>query len=207
MTGALPEPLDVDLDAWDAWSPHEAARHLEALTAPWYVTAGWALDLFLGAQTRVHDDLEIGVPERRFAEVQEALASFEIVVIGDGAAWAATEAALVEYHQTWVREPGGPWRVDVFREPWDADRWIFRRDPRIHQPAASAVSRTADGIPFLRPEIVLLFKAKAQRPKDEVDFTTFLPHLDNNRREWLRDALMLVHPGHAWLERLPQTEP
>ena len=91
MAGALPEPLDVDLDAWDAWSPHEAARHLEELAAPWYVTAGWALDLFLGAQTREHDDLEIGVPSQRFAEVREALAGFEFVVIGDGKAWPMTE--------------------------------------------------------------------------------------------------------------------
>jgi len=66
---------------------------------------------------------------------------------------------------------------------------------------------TSDGIPYARPEVVLLFKAKASRPKDEVDFTTILPHLDSSRRAWLGDALMLVHPGHAWLERLSLTEP
>ena len=83
MAGALPDPLDVDLEAWDAWSPHEAARHLETLTAPWYVAAGWALDLFLGRRAREHDDLEIGVPAHRFAEVRAALAGLEFVV-GDG---------------------------------------------------------------------------------------------------------------------------
>jgi hypothetical protein len=34
-----------------------------------YVAAGWALDLFLGRQTRPHEDLEIGVPADRFDEV------------------------------------------------------------------------------------------------------------------------------------------
>ena len=203
----MDQPLDLDLENWDAWSPGEAARCLEGLSVPWYVSAGWALDLFLGRETREHADLEIGVPAHRFAEVREALAGFEIVVIGDGAAWPVTETTLAEYHQTWVREPGGPWRVDVFREPWDADRWTFRRDPRIQQPAAGVVSRTADGIPYLRPEIVLLFKAKALRPKDELDFATVLPRLDSGSREWLRDALSLVHPGHAWVARLSQTEP
>ncbi len=203
MARALPEPLDVDLDAWDAWSPHEAAWHLEELAAPWYVAAGWALDLFLAAQTREHDDLEIGVPSQRFAEVREALAGFEFVVIGDGNAWPMTESTLSTHHQTWVRErDGGPWRVDVMREPWDGDAWICRRDPRIRLQAADLISRTADGIPYLQPEVVLLFKAKAVRPKDELDFAAVLPHLESSRRLWLRDALTLVHPEHAWLESL-----
>ena len=202
MADALPEPLDLDLDAWDAWSPHEAARHLEALTAPWYVTAGWALDLFLGVQTREHPDLEIGVPEHRFAEVREVLSGFELVAVGDGQAWALSEESLTTYRQTWVREPGGPWRVDVMREPWDGDTWVFRRDAMVRLHAASLISRTADGIPYLQPEVVLLFKAKVVRPKDEVDFAAVLPHLGSNRRSWLRDALTLVHPGHAWLESL-----
>jgi hypothetical protein len=203
MARALPESLDVDLDAWDAWSPDEASRQLESLTAPWYVTAGWGLDLFLGAQTREHADLEIGVPAHRFAAVRDALASMEFVVIGGGKAWPMTESALSTHHQTWVRDGnGGPWRVDVMREPWEGDTWICRRDPRIRLQAASLISRTTDGIPYLQPEVILLFKAKAVRPKDDVDFAAVLPHLESSRRVWLRDALTLVHPEHAWLESL-----
>ena len=93
------------------------------------------------------------------------------------------------------REPDGPWRVDVMREQWDGDTWICRRDPRIRVHAATLISRTPDGIPYLQPEIVLLFKAKAVRPKDELDFAEVLPHLDGNRRLWLRDALGLCTPG------------
>ena len=196
------EPLDLDLDAWDAWTPGEAAQRLEGLAAPWYVTAGWALDLFLGRQTREHDDLEIGVPSHRFAEVREALAGFELVVVGGGLAWPLSEETLSTHHQTWVREPGGSWRLDVFRDPWEDDVWTFRRYPRIRLPAASLISRTSDGIPYAQPEVALLFKAKATRPKDEADFATVLPLLDAHRRLWLRDALALAHPGHAWLESL-----
>ena len=197
------EALDVSLDSWEAWSPAEAAQRLGGLSAPWYVAAGWALDLFLGRQTREHDDLEIGVPADRFAEVPEALADLEFVVIGDGKPWPMTRSTLSTHHQTWVRErDGGPWRVDVMREPWDGDTWIFRRDPRIRLSTAGLVARTPDGIPYAQPEVVLLFKAKATRPKDDLDFETVLPHLDVDRRTWLRDALELVHPGHRWLGAL-----
>ena len=204
MADAAPESIDVDLDAWDAWTPHEAALHLAALRAPWYVAAGWALDLFLGRQTREHDDLEIGVPAHRFAEVREALEGFELVVVGDGKAWPATESTLATHRQTWVRErAGGPWRLDVFREPGDDDDvWVLARDPRIRLSAGSLIAYTAGGIPYARPDVVLLLKANASRPKDEVDFATTLPHLDAGRRAWLRQALALVHPAHRWLEVL-----
>jgi len=196
-------PVDLDLDAWDAWNPTEAARHLEGLAAPWYLVGGWALDLFVGRQIREHDDLEIGVPARRFPEVREALAGFELVVVGGDRTWPATESTLAAHHQTWVREPeGGPWRMDILREPWDGDVWMFRRDQRIRLPAERLISHTSDGIPYAPPEVVLLFKAKATRPKDERDFATLLPHLDADRRSWLHDALELVHPEHPWLEAL-----
>ena len=143
------------------------------------------------------------MPAHRFGEVRHALAGFELVVVGEGKAWPMTESTLSTYHQTWVRERDGrPWRVDVFREPWDGDVWICRRDSRIRLPAAGLILRTSDGIPYARPEVVLLFKAKAARPKDEVDFATTMPHLDAGRRAWLRDALAVIHPEHRWLEAL-----
>jgi hypothetical protein len=55
------------------------------------------------------------------------------------------------------------------------------------------------GVPILNPAIVLLFKAKAPRPKDEHDFRALLPALSDPRLAWLRAALERCHPGHAWL--------
>jgi Aminoglycoside-2''-adenylyltransferase len=199
----LVRPLNISLDGWQAWSPREAADRLSGVSAPWYVAAGWALDLFLGRQTREHDDLEIGVPAHRFPEIRAALRDYELFVVGDGQAWPLTESTLAAHRQTWVREADGPWRLDVFREPWEDDVWAFRHDARIHLTEATLVAHTHDGIPFLQPEVVLLFKARAAaRPKDESDFATVLPHLGGSRRQWLRDALALVHPGHPWLETL-----
>jgi hypothetical protein len=82
------------------------------------------------------------------------------------------------------------------------DEWVCHRDPRVRLPLAAAVGVTADGIPYLRPEIVLLLKAKARRPKDEADLEAFLPRLDGPARRWLADALATLHPGHTWLRRL-----
>jgi hypothetical protein len=179
------------------------------VAAPWYVAAGWAIDLFLGGRRREHEDLEVAVPGARFGEVADALAGLEIFVIGTPENGLATpfaevdEEALADTHQTWVREPAtGLWRLDVFREPSAGDTWLCRRDERITMPYDRVIEHTRDGIPYGRPEIVLLFKAKHARPKDDDDLAAVLPHLAPERRRWLADALDLVHPGHRWLAEL-----
>jgi hypothetical protein len=197
------EPFDPDVSRWDAWHPAEVARRLADIGAPWAVIAGWSLDLFRGEQTREHEDLEIGIPQTDFAAVRGRLADFELYALVDGKAVVATQEALAAGHQTWVREPATRiWRLDVIREPWDGDTWICRRDPRLRLPREELIAHTADGIPYQRPEIALLFKAKRTRDKDRVDFDSVLPLLDDDARSWLRNALELVHPGHEWLAAL-----
>jgi hypothetical protein len=188
-----------DLDAWDAWPPRIMADRLAGVSAPWCVAAGWALDLFRGTQSRAHGDLEIAVPASRFAEIAVRFADCEFFVAHDGKVHPASAETLRLGQQTWARErSSGKWRFDVFREPHDGDTWICRRDERIRRPYASVIHHDADGIPYLAPEIVLLFKAKGLRAKDATDFQGALPLLDGEQRRWLNDALALVHPAHPW---------
>jgi hypothetical protein len=194
-----------DVTAWAAWRPEEVARRFAEVEAPWCVAAGWAISLFLGYEHREHEDLEVAVPADGFGEIARRLGGYEFFVIGDGEAWPLASAGEMfdEHHQTWVREPAtGWWRLDVFREPAEGETWICRRDERIRLPYERVIARTSEGIPYARPEIVLLFKAKAARPKDEDDLTAVLPRLDPEARRWLIDALGIVHPGHRWLETL-----
>jgi hypothetical protein len=200
-------PIDPDVSKWDAWRPERVPSLLEGVEAPWYVAAGWAIDLFLGGQHREHKDLEIAVPNSRFDEVAEVLDGLEVFVItGPHQATPLTEARdrLEETHQTWVREPAtGLWRFDVFREPSDGDTWICRRDQRIRLPYDELIEWTEDGIPYGRPEVILLYKAKhAHRERDQGDFAAVLPLLEPERRRWLAEALQIAHPGHSWLAEL-----
>jgi hypothetical protein len=196
-----------DFADWESWRPEQVAELLAGVDLPWYVAAGWAIDLFLGGDFREHYDLEVAVPNSRFDELAEVLAPFEVVLItGPWEATPLSEARdrLWDTHQTWIREPAtGKWHVDFFREPSDGDTWIYRREPAIRLPYERVIEWTDDGIPYGRPEIVLLFKAKhAAEAKNRADFEATLPRLERDRREWLRDALERVHPGHPWLVEL-----
>jgi hypothetical protein len=195
--------FEPDVGLWEPWTPAELAEQLEHVEATWYVLGGWALDLFQGRVSRPHEDLEIGVPDNEFGALRDALGGLELFAVGEGRAWPPTESALAAHRQTWAREPAsGLWRVDVIRERWDGDVWVFARDTRIRVVRDELILRTGDGIPYIRPDVALLFKAKAPRPKDEIDFAAVLPLLGDTSREWLADGLALVHPGHAWLVAL-----
>jgi hypothetical protein len=191
----------LDVDDWDAWQPARVAELFAGVEAPWCVAAGWAIELFLGDRSREHEDLEVAVPRPRFGELAARFGGLELYVpLGEGRL--GPFDADSESHQTWVREPGGPWRLDVFREPADGDTWICRRDASIRMRYDELIEWTADGIPYMRPDVVLLFKAKHAREKDGGDFEAAAPRLGAERRDSLRCWLELVHPGHRWLERL-----
>ena len=189
---------------WAPWSPQEVASRLEQVNVPWGFIGGWALDLFRGSVSREHEDVEIAIPKAGFAAIVEALREFEFLVVGAGRKWPISDqAALRMTHQTWVRDPStGSNKLDVFREPHDGEFWICRRDRSIRLPYADLFQRTKDGLPYTIPEVVLLFKAKDARPKDESDLEGVMPLLSSSSRRWLRDALARVHPGHAWLSRI-----
>ncbi len=199
------------LDArWSScWTPNEVARRLAGLGTPWYVAGGWALDLFRGRQTRPHADIEIAVPAAGFPEVRRRFPGHVFDAAGSGHIWeGAPPEALAAVHQTWLRDPAtGNYLLDVFREPHDADTWVCRRDEAIRLPYGDIVHHTRDGIPYLAPELVLLFKAKHARAKDGADFEATVPHMAPAQRKTLAGLLARVHPGHPWASALHRPGP
>ena len=116
-------------------------------------------------------------------------------------AWSG-EALEIGLHQNnlWCRRTSdGPWQLDVTIGEGDDEGWMYRRDPRIRFPWAEAVLRTANGIPYLAPDLQLLFKAKNPRAKDDLDAQVVIPELDQMRRDRLRWMLPSSHPWHARL--------
>jgi hypothetical protein len=186
------------------WIPGEVAQRLAGVAAPWCVAAGWALELFRGTQTREHGDIEIAIPAATFPEVRERFAGYAFDAVGSGRIWEnAAPDELAATHQTWLREPAtGNYLLDVFREPHDGATWICRHDETIRLPYSEIIHRTPDGIPYLAPELVLLFKAKHARPKDQADFVETIPHLTPAQRTALAGLLARAHPGHRWLANL-----
>ena len=190
--------------AWCPWTPEQTFSQLAGVEVPWCIVGGWAIDLWLGKQTRVHGDIEIAISRNGFAAIRDHLAAFKFHVVGDDEVHGLPADGMPprDCHQTWVLdESADAWRIDVMLEPGDEHTWVFRRDTRIKAPRKRMMD-SRYSIPFLKPEGVLLYKAKAHRDKDEADFTACLARMPADSRAWLSSSLDVVHCGHPWIERL-----
>ena len=136
----------------------------------------------------------------------DAGGGYEFFVAGREGIWPVDGAgpAYFEYQQTMVRDPSsGKRRADVMRIPDDGANWICSPDRSIHCPYDDAVAVTPDGVPYLRPEKVLLFKGLQTRPKDQADFEAAAPFLSTESRRWLAAALAHAKgDDHAWIPAL-----
>jgi hypothetical protein len=169
----------------------------------WWIAGGWAVEA-AGGRRRRHEDTDLAVLRDEVELVRERFSDYHL--------WEANSGTLRPLvpgdelregpEQLWVRRDATePWVLDVVLTPTDGDEWLYKRDHRIRRPL-SEIGLDVDGIPYLRPSIVLLYKARLQRPKDEADFVSLLPHLDGDERAWLDDALALVAPEHPWRRAL-----
>ena len=80
--------------------------------------------------------------------------------------------------------------------------WIFRRDERIRYSFEKMKFVHIEDIPYLSPEVVLLYKAKDTRAKDQEDFLRVVDFLSSEEKKWLQTAIQLHMPHHKWLELL-----
>jgi len=199
--------LAEHLKPWAALTPTEAVEVLAETMVPWWIVGGWTIDLFVGRQTRQHDDLDVVFLRCDQIAAQGILAGWDLWAAdppGTLRPWEPGEFLGPRIHDIWCRrEPSAPWSLQIMLAESADDRWVFRRDPRVTAPLAQLGRETGEGTPYLAPHVQLLFKSgTGRRPKDEADFAMALPLLDPLGRRWLAEALNTTSPGHPWLARL-----
>lgn len=201
----MPELYGPAEGHWRSTQPHDVAALLVEINRPWWVAGGWALDLFLGVQTRPHGDLDVGILRRDAAGVMAGLMGWEAFEADSGRLYRLSpgERPRPEVNSLWCRPcHAHSWSLELMLDEADGDVWVFRRLPNVRMSLARAIRHTADGTPYLTPEIQLLYKARRPRDKDQDDFERVLQRLGADQRVWLYDALSRVDPGHAWLAKL-----
>ncbi len=198
LGGALQQGLSID----------EVVALFRPAPFPWWIAGGWGLDLFLGEQTRPHEDVDVLTLRRDQVALQTHLSGWDLHAAdppGTGSLrpWKPGELLELPIHELWCREHNDdPWQLEVVLADTDNGNWVFRRQTAVTRPLHAFGGTTHDEIPFVAPEILLLFKAKNVRAKDEQDFAATVPRLMPESREWLRQAITGSHPDHPWLGRL-----
>jgi hypothetical protein len=185
-------------------APQFVAEPMGTAGVWWAVAGGWAIDLWLGEQTREHHDVEVAIRRDDQSVVHAALrADWNLYCLDPpGSGWRAWTGDPIEHpaFQLQARSPAN--EFDLFTETSDESMWRYRRDERIQLPLAKVWASSKSGLPIVRPEVQLLYMAKSIEPKHVHDFNVARPMLDDDARLWLAEALALAHPGHQWVREL-----
>jgi hypothetical protein len=177
----------------------------------WYVCGGWAVDAWLGRQTRDHDDVDIAVFQNDLNILRDHLAGWQL-----NAHDSLTPDSVEQWDGRPLRLPAhiharlGGSNLDIQVNERSGNDWLLSREPRIVLDLSRCAAKPAWGLPTLVPEVILFFKATAYfgieglwgRPHDAADFLGLLHVLSTKHRGWLRDAISLAQPGHPWLSQL-----
>lgn len=100
----------------------------------------------------------------------------------------------------WLRDHAtAPWLLDCILSEDRDGLWVSRRDPDHVLPLADVTWVAADGIRYMRPEVVLHHKARLDRGKDRADLEVAWPLLGAAEQAWLRDAVRRESADHRWL--------
>jgi hypothetical protein len=190
--------------------PHEILSILGSAPFQWWIAGGWALDLFLGKQTRPHFDTDIAMARRDQLAAQLYLNEWEFFSTkrdekGDIVLrkWKTREILGQEYPGVWARKPGKDlWRFEFLFHEISDQTWTFRHDDSVKHPLVKIGGVSPENIPYLLPEIALLYKAARLRDVDEGDFHKVLLYLNQTQRAQLLADLQKIEPEHPWLTAL-----
>ena len=210
---APPVPVVAAARAW--YCVHYGFAPLDAITdmlrafpAPWYISSGWAIDLFLGRVTRCHYDVDVVVARQDQLLLQQYLAErkwkFATYLNDQVGPWPLHMRLELPRHQVHAHKQDI--MIDILFTDMTDGVWRYRRNPSIIQTVERIALKTANGVPYLAPELVLLFKSKTTgpraRPQDDADFANVCPQLRPDQRAWLRWVLLATEPQHPWLTLL-----
>src|SRR5207342_2336254 len=152
--------------SWDPLTPTGVADLLAGLDAPWWIVGGWAIEAFTG-RARDHEDIDVAFDRADLPAVLDHLLRTVCVwsnADGTLRPLKRPEDLLAGCRQPWVRRDGAsPWLADLAVTTLDGDTWVSPRDDRVRVRFADATFIGRDGMRYLRPEIVLSFKARVQR--------------------------------------------
>ena len=172
---------------------------------PWYIAGGWAIDLYLGKVTRVHKDIDIMIFRHDQRELYEYLNDWILYKVIPGQhkreRWFRNEWLSLPIHEICVTSHSkekNPINFEVLLNESDHRYWYFRRNQHVKRLLYKISKIGYQGIPYLSPEIILLYKAKEPTISDFNDFIQTMDLLTIEERTWLSTAIGYCYPSHPW---------
>lgn len=172
----------------------------------WGLGGGYAIEQFLGRSIRAHGDVDVVVYRDEQLQAQHWLTGWSLYAAdppGTLRVWLNDEYLPYGIHDIWGhRTDARAWQLQLMLAEVEGGEWWSRRDASIRGRREDLIVEY-HGMPCVRVEVQLLYKAKNLLPKDELDFQACLPLLSADAKRWLKNNLHLLYPeGHPWIAAL-----
>ena len=179
------------------------AELLAAFPRAWFLCGGWAVDAWLGRQTRAHADIDLAVFAHDLDAVQDHFAGWQLLghddLTPDSEDQWDGRALVLPAH---VHARGEGFDLDIQVGALSGGNLVLNEAPFVARDLAACTGECPWGLPALLPEVLLYYKARELRDRDEADFRALLPHLDEGQIDWLREVIARLEPQHSWLAAL-----
>ena len=191
-------------------------RFMTDFPGRWWVGGGWFIDLWLGRQTREHEDIELCVLRTDQAAIYIYCPDWQYftpinndwapIAVGTRLEPPQLMLQLQRTPQTHITTPDMPPTFEFLLNDSLAGEWIQDDEREVRLPLDQVYGTTTFGIPAAVPELVLLHKAwTVPRAKDDHDFEQIREQLRDDQRIWLTKHVRRTRPEHRWLPFLTPT--
>ena len=163
--------------------PEPVARLAELMSTfpgPWYLCGGWAVDAWLGRQTREHGDVDFAVFQDDQRALFDHLSGWQTIghdnSVDDASSepwnrrWLdlpahiharpeardATDGSLYDADQRFAHNGAD---LDIQLNERSGEEWVLNREPRVAMPLDRCAGQSAWGVPTVVPQVILFYKA------------------------------------------------
>ena len=192
---------------WEIVTPLQAKDLLKNFTIQWWICGGWAIELYTQEKTRVHQDIDISILRKDYSKLKGFLPDWEFKLPKDGTFYDWNEGEEIDksFHALWARKKGSEtWTIEFLLDESFENDWIFRKNDEIRLPLNQIGYLTKNRIPYIRPEITLLFKSAQSYTnieKNNIDFETVLKKMTKSEKSLLLKWIKIYNPNCDWLAK------
>jgi len=189
----------------DFGHPLSIASAMVGFDRPWCIAGGWALDLWLGRETRLHGGVKIAVLRDHQIELRNYLNDWKFQIItldGRLVQWKDRQQMLMLPVTQLIAKDGAGEQCAVWLQESDGIDWMFRTNFDVRMNLARWIVEGTRGLPVMHPALVLFGKSQVDSQKNELDFRSVVERMDEAQREWLKVALLRNDPFHQWIDQL-----
>ena len=195
----------IPYSQWQPLSVPEVEKLFSNAPFSWGLAGGYAIEQFVGTPIRDHGDIDVIVYRDQQLELQRWLSDWHLYAAdppGTLRPWKESEYLPYGIHDIWGYISAQAWQLQIMLTEVEGDKWFSRRS-RLIGGGREDLIVIYKGVPCIRIEVQLLYKAKNLLPKDDLDFERCLPLMSVEAKQWLSAGLEVLHPeGHPWRQLL-----